>query len=392
MLPYITITFIPIITFCLEWSKEIKNSHKRFTMMFLAICYILFSALRWECGTDWEQFYGLFYSFNDVPFTEVFNHRYNWTTDSSTGGKIYEPGYALMNWLFVNTTGSFNAMLIFYTTIIIFIYYKLSWLYASKYPIYLFTFFITADFFYWRAGFASAICFFSIQYIISRKFLKFLLCCLVATSMHNSAILFLPFYFVLNRKFSNGLLISSFLFCSFIGSTSILYGIVEYVANILSTFRSEFGLISKLVLYLYTNSDNSIAKLIMSIFKYGIFIVIFCLYKKYFKIESERSDATKNNTDYFKFNKSDIYNVMLTSYVIGSCIWLLFRSQLTIFARMAIYFTGSFPVLNVMVLSILPSNKRKIFFGFVILNVFYIAFAKFLTFEELLIPYKTVFN
>jgi len=374
MLPYITIFFIPIIALCFEWFKDIKNIHKHLVMIFLAICYILFSGLRWECGTDWEQFYGLFYSFKDVSFTEVFDHRYNWETGSITSGKIYEPGYTLMNWLFFNITGSFNAMLIFYTSVIILMYYKLSWLYAPKHPIYLFTFFITGQIFFWRAGLAATICFFSVQYIISRKFLKFLLCCIVATSMHNSAILFLPFYFILNRKFSNVFLIGSFLLCAFIGNTSLLYTALEYVANILSIFSSEFGLIAKLVVYLDAEDSNSIAKLIMSISKYGIFIAIFCLYKKRFKINSA-------------------YNVMLNSYVIGSCIWLLFRTQLTVFVRMSVYFLDSFPILNVMILSILSKNNKKIFFGFVILNIIYIAFAKFLNgYEELFIPYKTILD
>jgi hypothetical protein len=390
MLPYATIILLPIMALCLEWFREIKNLHKHFVMLFLAICFILFSGLRWECGTDWEQFYGLFYSFRNIPFTEVFDHRYNWITGEIGVGKIYEPGYALMNWLFVNVTDSFNSMLVFYTTIIIFIYYKLSWLYTPRYPIYIFAFLITGQIFFWRAGFATTICFFSIQYIVSRKFFKFLLCCIIATSMHNSAILFLPFYFILNRKFSYALLICMYLCCSFIGNTSILYKMIEYVSSVLSIFSPEFGLIMKLINYLDVDMNTSVIKLVLSFCKYGIFVVIFCLYRKYFEINPKYSE---NGTSYLGLKTYDLYNAMLNAYVIASCIWMLFRTQMQVFIRFALYFGESFIILNVLILSILPKNKRRIFLGFVILNILYIAFGKFLNFDsDIFFPYKTIFD
>ena len=72
----------------------------------------------------------------------------------------------------------------------------------------------------------------SIRYIIKRKLIPFLLVVFIAFSLHNSAIIFLPLYFILITKFSRVTVLSIMVMCLLIGLSSIPSSLFEVYGEV----------------------------------------------------------------------------------------------------------------------------------------------------------------
>ena len=87
--------------------------------------------------------------------------------------------------------------------------------YTENYPLAVILFMGLWFFFtftYLRQVLAATIVWLSIQYVIERKLWKFLVVFLIGFSMHNSAIIFFPLYFIPLKKFSPKLIVGVMLF------------------------------------------------------------------------------------------------------------------------------------------------------------------------------------
>jgi len=72
----------------------------------------------------------------------------------------------------------------------------------------------------------------SIRYIIKRKLIPFLLVVFIAFSLHNSAIIFLPLYFIPITKFSRVTVLSIMVMCLLIGLSSIPSSLFEVYGEV----------------------------------------------------------------------------------------------------------------------------------------------------------------
>lgn len=149
----------------------------------------LLSGFRYMVGTD-------FYNYK-VYFENIDYYKYK--------NSPFEGGYYLLNklvHLFSN-----NSQLIFLIISFITIYLINITLskYSSKYWISIFLF-ITLHFYYesfniMRQYVAIAIVFYSIEFIYKENLKKYLICVLIATMFHKTAIFMMPFYWLLRMKF-----------------------------------------------------------------------------------------------------------------------------------------------------------------------------------------------
>jgi len=366
MLIYIAIYFPLFFVLLAERVKGILAKHKKIIMLAIALLFILFRGLRWETGTDWEQFHDFFYG---VSLDSFFNPKYSGTK------AVMEPGYTLLNFIFYNLTGHYTSLLIFYNAVIFWIYYNCSWKYFPESPVNVFVclLFFTSPF-PLRQGFAVAIFFYGIRYILSKNILKFCITIIIAATIHNSAILMFPCYFFLNKKISAKLVVILYLVCLILAESPLLNIIIEQIISILATIvgiDSTFAYKSYVYLYYQKDVDDSLLAKIFSFLRSMFFISVFCLFRH------------RNNV-------SDNYNIFFNCFVLSLCIGILFKYQMQEIIRMQDYFLLGTALLLGYILGILPTNKRNILYIFITFYGFYTLYKFFDKWYDLLIPYKSV--
>jgi putative membrane protein len=121
-----------------------------------------------------------------------------------------EIGYTLLNVLISFFTENRYIFILIVTLIIYTLLFVSIKKYTVNYPLATILFLGLWFFFtftYLRQVLGATIVWLGIQYVIERKFWKFLMVFLIAFSMHNSAIIFFPLYFVPRRKFSPRLIV-----------------------------------------------------------------------------------------------------------------------------------------------------------------------------------------
>ena len=134
-----------------------------------------------------------------------------------------EIGYIIYNILISYITSNRYIFILLITFTIYLLYYFSLRKYCSNYPFALMLFMGLVFFFtftYLRQMIGVGIAWLSIHYIYKRKLYKFLICILIATSFHNSAIILLPLYFIPVKKFKVKNIIFFMTICLFLGLSS----------------------------------------------------------------------------------------------------------------------------------------------------------------------------
>lgn len=131
-----------------------------------------------------------------------------------------EIGYAWLNLLIAKFTAN-RYVFIFILTVMVYSFTFLSMLkYTNRSPLVI-VFFMGLWFFftftYLRQVLAASICWLSIQYVIDRKPVPFFLIIILASSIHNSAMLFMIAYFIPLKKFSPKVIVLVMSICLLFG-------------------------------------------------------------------------------------------------------------------------------------------------------------------------------
>ncbi len=161
---------------------------------------LLFLALFVGCGD-------MLGGYDRYLYAELFDNIYDfrvWKLGFPLGIYETEKGYLAVNYLISFLTANrYFFILIFTLLIYIFIYISFKD-YVENYPLAIVLFLALMFFFtftYLREVMAVMISWCSVRYIYNRNLFKFLICVLTAMAFHNSAIVFLPMYFVPIIKF-----------------------------------------------------------------------------------------------------------------------------------------------------------------------------------------------
>ena len=149
-----------------------------------------------------------------------------------------EFGYDMLNYAISFVTHNRYVFILIYTLIVYFLLYQSFKQQVHNYPFagMLFMgiwFFFT--FTYLRQVLAASVCWMAIKYAAERKPLQFFAIVLLAYTIHNSAIVFAPLYFVPNVKFKPWMVIAVLAVCLAIGLTSMPAGLFEQYGEITNT-------------------------------------------------------------------------------------------------------------------------------------------------------------
>jgi hypothetical protein len=285
---------------------------KRFVLVAVGLIFALFRGLRWETGTDWEQYLHIF---NSAGWENIFSfHRY--------GSEYLEFGFVLLNAIFVSLFGNYTVFLIVINSFILYSYANFS-LKFSAYPIIAFSVIIlTYGFFPVRQNLAIAIALFSFPYFFRKQHLVFSVIVLAAFSVHASAIVFL-FTFFLRSKLSVFFSLLLITISFFIGE--YVEVLLVYVIEVLNIFGGVFS--NRLLVYMkfFSNEDSrSLAGLFLSVFFYLLFVL-------------NRSKVAEE--------RLIVYNVFLNLYLLTIVISNLFSSYFVELSRIASLFAFSSGIL-----------------------------------------------
>lgn len=158
---------------------------------FLLLFFI--STFRGDFNTDYRNYTNIFHLINNYSLTDVFTVGFN-----------IENGYILLNKLIGMFTDNEIYLFAITTFIILYGFYHQ----FNKYSVNIWLsvlMFVTAGSYYasfniTRQILTVAIIFMGSKFLYERKFFKYLLVVILATLFHKSAIIMLPFYFILNFR------------------------------------------------------------------------------------------------------------------------------------------------------------------------------------------------
>lgn len=234
-LPYVLVFLILIFLMFLEFSAIKAESARRNYSIALLLVLFIFYGFRGFVNTDWVSYYSIFDavpSFFDKPFR---------LPEVRDQGQAIEPGFiiytilckSLINnyfaWVLINTLIDFIVLAVFFRQ------------YSDRY------FVLPFIFFYLFSGtiieinlFRNAkaiICFLiSIRYLKDRKILPYMAINILGCFFHISSLLYLPLYFVLNRRWNRILVMIAII----IGNGLFLMRI-EYIKPLIVLVAGLFG-------------------------------------------------------------------------------------------------------------------------------------------------------
>ena len=220
---YLLIFFIPVFFFLS--TNPGRNQHSSFLFLFLL-------GLSLFVG-----FSDMFGGYDRYIYGEIFDNIADVTTikgDYSDSLYYYsyssEVGYTFLNVLISFFTENRYIFILIVTLIIYTCLFISLRKYTENYPLAVVLFMGLWFFFtftYLRQVLAATIVWLSIQYVIDRKFWKFLVVFLIGFSIHNSAIIFFPLYFIPLKKFSPKLIVGVMLFLLLLGLSPLPNSLFE---------------------------------------------------------------------------------------------------------------------------------------------------------------------
>lgn len=182
-----------------------KKSRNIFVITFnFIILYIIHSLKDWDSLPDLGAYSEIFYDSNMMSYIEQLTFT------------RFEPGWLLMNRILYNIYPDHIILSLFTSLAIVGSYFvairKYSVMPALSILLYILTTY-NQSLFVLRQHMAVAILFFSIRYILNRDFMKFLLIWLMACSLHMTAFIFLPAYFIYSFRLNKRFLFLTILMC-----------------------------------------------------------------------------------------------------------------------------------------------------------------------------------
>ncbi|MBB1539275.1 MAG: EpsG family protein [Prevotella sp.] len=197
-----------------------------------------------------------------------------------------EMGYVGCNILISKITSNRYIFILLITFVIYLLHYFSLKKYCINYPYALLLFMGLMFFFtftYLRQMIGVGIGWLALQYIYKRKLYKFLICVLLATSFHNSAIILLPLYFIPVKKFKVKNIVFFMAICLFIGLSGGPSAIFQIYGDVVD---------------MHARTDNYMERDIGFKFEYIMeaLIFLYLILKNYALIPNTKKDIVLLNT------------------------------------------------------------------------------------------------
>jgi hypothetical protein len=337
---------------------------------------LIISSIRWERGTDWESYLNYFQSTPSARW-QNFELGYAWLTNITkfifgNNFTIFLTICAIIIFVYQGKTliyfNGLNKYKFKLSRAKLFLYEKNS--FSETYSILMLLGIYSiniGNIFVVRSTIAYIILFYSSKFIKEKNIKLFLLCILIATLFHRTAIIFVFAYYIFNYVSIDMLVIFNLLIG--IPSMFFLKRILLKISNYIG-----FGYGNKIKIYLSRNASSS------SLAVVNILLLSTLFYMLYY---------------YFRVNKrnfnTNFYFVKL--FYFGSLITYFSYFHSPYFYRLATPYTIYQVVVIPFFLKITNNKFLKKLIFFLIIIYFFLGFLSTITdYWDLYVPFKTIFN
>ncbi|NML35831.1 EpsG family protein [Chitinophaga sp. G-6-1-13] len=365
MIFYITIFLVLSSLLVLDFVKNADSLRR--LIFFLVIAFFVFLAgLRWETGTDWNNYYSFFKNMNAQVLEE---------------DKVFEPGFKYVNFWVRSYTDDYTVFLMICAVFIIslksyYFYRNTSLIFLAAFLYYAYFFF---DIFFVRQSLAISFVLISSPFIVKRKFIPFAILIYLASLFHGSALVFLLAYFVYNLNMPGYvifLIIAGSIFFSVLSIDAlVLKAVVQYMGG-------NAYIASKLEGYLEVGQSESFNSalgkttvLLLGVLKRGVLVPIFI----WFRDKIDKADYKE-------------YNGYLNLFVMGTALYFITSNYMAL-QRISTYFT-LFEILLVLMVARHLRGKvaASIVYTVIVLYAFTKFYYGFASYKDLYVPYYSIFD
>lgn len=278
MILYVVLFILSAVISLLDFTKTTRINKISAGIMFSCLLVFL-SGIRWKTGTDWNMYYYFFLESNTL----------NDFISNDANNQGIEFGYGIVNYIIKLIFDDYNFLLMIVAGTIIFIKSRLFFKYSPYFLVAIFINFSTylGDIFFIRQNLALAITLLSFDFIIKKEKVYFYLSIFLATSIHTSALIFLPAYWIYYYRmtFRKMVLIVTIFIC-----ISLFKFNTEILLWVMDSFSSEDGKIfQKLHAYYILNMQgknfgqaiDSDTRMMIASLRRVVFLPVFlAIYKK----------------------------------------------------------------------------------------------------------------
>lgn len=330
-----------------------KKYNKWLSTIIVSIPMICVAGFRWKVGTDFNVYY--------TYFSEIPNYTLNVLLGSTYSDVIpFERGFSLIIYIIgiINKEPQFIIFVMSMLTIGIIVYSlrKYSKHFGLSIYLYITTMMYYSSFNGIRQWLASALIFFAFKYLTRREWKKYLLFIIVASTIHISALIMIPIYFIVNFKPFGKKIIITIIICIIV--LMLLEPILSNLQFIVSDTRYEgYTVISE--------NDNGVN--LFRILVTGVPVILSFIYCQKLKHEKE--------------------NNYLINFVLINFLVMLLASQSTLIVRFTIYFGLYNIVLYTKILDILR-KEEKYLFTFLLCIFYFMYMVALLPVDSNLLPYN----
>lgn len=213
MIPYLLILFFVMVSVIFE-----KNTLNRRAFWVPVLGLSLFAGIRsYRVGTDTGEY--------------VSNYTSNLNPSYFQFRSDVEKGYQLFDYLLLNITHNYFWLLFLTAFFIIFSYLRFVKKYSQDYLLSIIIFITFGTYTFMlnglRQAIAMAIFLYAIPALINKKLLQYVLICFLASLFHMSALIMIPFYFLININWKNIYKIIIVLMAASFGASPI----IKYMAQ-----------------------------------------------------------------------------------------------------------------------------------------------------------------
>lgn len=249
--PYLLLVlcYVAMAIFYKYYQKEPKKT-KYINLLSIGI-FLFFFGLRGFVAYDWTAYYNL-YNLHIPDIARLFSTPYsNWPA---------EPGFTLLASLCKTISSNYLFFQVVCSTLNILLITRFFKRYTNNLPACLVLFLCMGGIGFcidlMRNSLSIFIFLNGIGFIEKKKIVPYLLVCLLSASFHASGLAYIPFYFILNRKFNNYVLLGIFIVANFICILHIplLKNLASISANVISPTAAQY-----LDSYMDYESDSSSA-------------------------------------------------------------------------------------------------------------------------------------
>lgn len=222
-IPYVTlIIFLGTLSYITYKKQKDEEFCSHLTYVGLGVFFVFF-AFRGYIFHDWRNYY---IEFEKLNFNNIVNYEFG-------DIKSHEPGWIILNLICKSIIDDYHFLIFIITSIETILLYIFLRKYSNNILLSLMIMLVFEGFAIvcnLIRNFPAILIFLnSIKYIEQKKALKYFAMCLVAISLHFSAIIYIPLYFILNKKLNKYIYLLLIIICNivFIKHIPLTLGLIK---------------------------------------------------------------------------------------------------------------------------------------------------------------------